>query len=111
MPVTNIKSTDHFKAVCQSAGSTLIVVDFTAKWCGPCKRIAPVFSALSEKYSDVLFYKVDVDECEDIAQDYKIRAMPTFMAMKFGQPLGKLEGADEGRLEELIQCASLDPDY
>lgn len=47
-----------------------VVIDFFADWCGPCKRVAPVFVELSEKYTDIVFLKVDVDEAEQIASAF-----------------------------------------
>ena len=48
----------------------LIVIDFTATWCGPCKMIAPIFKQLSQEFSGVIFVKVDVDEAPDVAAKY-----------------------------------------
>ncbi|PRD36130.1 UNVERIFIED_CONTAM: Thioredoxin [Trichonephila clavipes] len=55
---------DDFKAQLNAAGDKLVVVDFHATWCGPCKMIAPFFQELSEQNTDVVFLKVDVDEVE-----------------------------------------------
>ncbi|RXM98838.1 Thioredoxin [Acipenser ruthenus] len=55
---------DQFDKALKNAGSKLVIVDFTATWCGPCKSISPFFDALAEKYKDVVFLKVDVDEAQ-----------------------------------------------
>mmetsp|Transcript_15318 Transcript_15318/g.19977 ORF Transcript_15318/g.19977 Transcript_15318/m.19977 type:complete len:178 (-) Transcript_15318:357-890(-) len=81
----------------------LIVVDFTATWCGPCKMIAPLFQELSEKLGDVVFVKVDVDENPDTAAKYNVSAMPTFLFIKDGAVVDRLMGANPARLEELLQ--------
>jgi len=83
------------------AGS-LIIVDFTATWCGPCQRIAPFFAGLEDQYTDVKFIKVDVDENADVAQECGISAMPTFHAMKGGKKIDELVGASQGKLEALV---------
>jgi thioredoxin 1 len=54
-----------------------VVIDFTASWCGPCKRIAPVFADMSEEY-DATFLKVDVDKNSEVSGAHNVTAMPTF---------------------------------
>jgi len=80
----------------------LIVIDFHATWCGPCKMIAPVFKELSESIADVMFVKVDVDENPDTAAKYSVSAMPTFIFIKGGEVVERLMGANPARLQELI---------
>ena len=63
----------------------LIVIDFFATWCGPCKMIAPKLEQMDKDMDNVVFLKVDVDEAEDVAQEYNISAMPTFVFLKNGQ--------------------------
>jgi thioredoxin 1 len=75
----------------------LIVLDCFATWCGPCKVIAPEILKFSnsEQYKDkVDFYKVDVDEVPDVAQELSVRAMPTFMFFKNGEKVDEVVGAD-----------------
>ena len=64
------------------AGDKLVVVDFYATWCGPCKIIAPKVEEMSTSLSNVVFLKVDVDENEEAAQEFNISAMPTFIFLK-----------------------------
>jgi len=81
----------------------LLVIDFSAKWCGPCQTIAPVFSQLSNKYPTVDFIKVDVDDQPDIAAAHGVSALPTFILMKNGQRVDEMRGANASRLEQLIK--------
>merc|ERR1712224_793749 len=74
-----------FKAQLSAAGSKLVVVDFHATWCGPCKMIAPHIVEMDGKMDNVVFLKVDVDEAEDVAAEYNISAMPTFVFIKDGE--------------------------
>ncbi len=71
-----------------------VVIDFFATWCGPCKRIAPAFEELAKKFSTVTFLKVDVDESEDIASKYNVESLPTFVFLKNGVEVHRIEGAD-----------------
>ena len=99
------------------AAKAIVVVDFTASWCGPCKRIAPHFAKMSLKYGDVRFLKVDVDKAKDVSAKAGVRCMPTFMIFKDGEKQGdSIEGADlkgiEARIVALgvVERAIPDPD-
>jgi thioredoxin 1 len=81
----------------------LVVVDFTATWCGPCQRIKPIYESYAQTYTGASFYKVDVDDASEIAEHYNIQAMPTFMFFKSGSKLDEVTGANERKLEELIK--------
>ncbi|XP_023389227.1 thioredoxin isoform X1 [Pteropus medius] len=83
--VKQIDSKDAFEEALTSAGSKLVVVDFSATWCGPCKMIKPFFHSLSEKYSNVVFLEVDVDDCQDVASECEVKCMPTFQFFKNGK--------------------------
>ena len=69
----------------------LVVIDFFATWCGPCKMISPKIEAMAGEMSNVVFLKVDVDEAEDVAEEYNISAMPTFIFLKNGQKVKDLK--------------------
>merc|ERR1712046_388367 len=84
------------------AGDKVVIVDFTATWCGPCQRIAPFFAELATKYPDCVFVKVDVDENEEVAAMCSVSAMPTFHAMKNGEKVDELVGASNEKLEALV---------
>ncbi|XP_062039077.1 thioredoxin-like [Lepus europaeus] len=86
--VKQIESKSAFQEVLDSAGDKLVVVDFSATWCGPCKMIKPFFHALSEKFNNVVFIEVDVDDCQDIAAECEVKCMPTFQFFKKGQKEG-----------------------
>lgn len=86
-----INSTD-FPALVQD--DKLLVVDFFATWCGPCKKLSPTLDEVSEEFGDrVNIVKVDVDESEDLAMTYGIRSVPTVLFFKNGQQVDKFVGA------------------
>lgn len=80
----------------------LMVVDFTASWCGPCKFIAPFLAELAKKIPSVTFLKVDVDELKSVATDWAVEAMPTFMFIKEGKIVDKVVGAKKDELQQTI---------
>lgn len=86
-----INSTD-FPALVQD--DKLLVVDFFATWCGPCKKLSPTLDEVSEEFGDrINIVKVDVDESEDLAMTYGIRSVPTVLFFKNGQQVDKFVGA------------------
>jgi len=81
----------------------LIVVDFYADWCGPCKQVAPYFKQMSTNYKNVVFLKVNVDELQRTSQQAGIRAMPSFLFMKNGKRVHFVEGANLQELQKTIE--------
>ena len=100
MPVHTIATHQDFLATLQS--DKLVVVDFTATWCGPCKMMAPVFDAFSQRFHEVQFCKVDVDAVKETASYAGVTAMPTFQFYKGGSKVGECRGANKAELEALI---------
>lgn len=94
---------DEYKRIISTC--THVVIYFTAKWCGPCKRIKPVFEAFEreslEKMDDLVYLKIDVDDDQEIANYAKIKSMPTFLFYKQGELAIQMKGANP---TELKQC-------
>ena len=84
-----------------SSGS-LVVIDFTAKWCGPCLQMAPKFDELAAKYEKVQFFKVDVDDASSIARQQGISAMPTFHLYRNGNKVDEVVGANIVQLQKKV---------
>ncbi|CAG05766.1 unnamed protein product [Tetraodon nigroviridis] len=105
MVVIVIESEAQFDDYIKNIEGKLVVVDFTAQWCGPCKHIGPVFKSLSDMgdNKNVIFLKVDVDELEDLAARCKVSAMPTFLFFKDGVKIDEVIGANQPQLVEKIQ--------
>lgn len=70
----------------------VVVVDFFATWCGPCKMLAPIFEELGEELEKVKFVKVDIDKNSDLVQKFKIVSVPTMKIFKDGKELDTLVG-------------------
>lgn len=81
----------------------IVVVDFTATWCGPCKTMAPVFEKLSDTYTNAIFLKVDVDENQDLASDFGVSGIPAFHLLKDGQKVDEVIGSNAAGLEAMVK--------
>ncbi|XP_010538107.1 PREDICTED: thioredoxin H5-like [Tarenaya hassleriana] len=97
-------SLEEWTMILESANDAkkLVVIDFTATWCPPCRMIAPVFADLAKKNPHVVFLKVDVDELQPVAQNFNVEAMPTFVFMKDGDVVDRVVGADKAMLEQTL---------
>lgn len=71
----------------------VVFVDFYAEWCGPCKMTAPVIEQLAAEQKDITFYKVDVDQNSELASQYSVFSIPTFVIFKDGQIAAQFSGA------------------
>jgi len=94
-----VTSAEEFKTACNDKCA---LIDYTAKWCGPCQRIAPFLEVLENKYDELTVYKVDVDELSNIAQEQGISAMPTFHIFKNGKLVDQFTGANQSALEQMV---------
>ena len=86
-------------------GEQPLVVDFWATWCGPCRMVGPVISELAEEYDGrVVVGKCDVEENEEMAQEFGIRNIPTILFFKGGQVVDKMVGAQsKAKLQEKFE--------
>ncbi|XP_010552494.1 PREDICTED: thioredoxin H5-like [Tarenaya hassleriana] len=91
---------ENFKAANES--KKLVVIDFTASWCPPCRFIAPVFVELAKRFLNVVFFKIDVDELQDVAKEFQVEAMPTFVYLKEGKEVERVVGADKVKIEQTL---------
>ncbi|XP_063087374.1 thioredoxin-like [Cavia porcellus] len=94
-----IESKERCQQAWNSAGDKLVVVDFSATWCGPCKMIKPFFHSLSEKYSSVLFYEVNVNDYQAVAADCEVKCMATFHFIKRNKKVGEFSCINKEKLE------------
>jgi thioredoxin 1 len=100
-------TTRNFKEEVLSS-ATPVLVDFTASWCGPCQRLAPVIESLAVKYAGrAKVGKVDVDDNQDLAMEYGVTSVPTILFFKDGELKDTVMGYNpestfSGKLEDLI---------
>ena len=75
------------------SNNDLLLVDFWAEWCGPCKSMHPIFTRMAKKYKQVRFARVNVDNAQDIALKYGVQSIPTFIMFKNGEIANQMVGA------------------
>jgi thioredoxin len=101
--VKSVATKAELDAILTEAGSkTLVVIDFSAVWCGPCKMIAPVYEELANEYTDVIFLKVDVDENPEVTEMFQVMSMPTFLFLKNRESVERWSGASVDKLRTAL---------
>ena len=101
---------DNFEEVVTS--NSMVILDFWASWCGPCKSFGPTFEAASEKYPDVVFGKINTEEQQELAGHFQIRSIPNVMLFReqvvlFSQP-GAMPAAGIDSVIEQARALDMD---
>ncbi|MDX1347069.1 MAG: thioredoxin [Thiomicrorhabdus chilensis] len=79
MAVVNLTTAQFEETI---TNNEIVIFDFWAEWCGPCKQFGPVFEEISEKYPDIVFAKVNVEEEQELAGMFQVRSIPTLVFMR-----------------------------
>ncbi|KAJ3012817.1 Cytoplasmic thioredoxin isoenzyme 2 [Thoreauomyces humboldtii] len=100
--VQEVTSLEEFNAILKS--NKVVIVDFFATWCGPCKQISPKYTQLSDLHTAAKFIKVDVEEAPEIAETMNVASMPTFLIFVDGEKVDMVLGANPAKLEAAVKA-------
>jgi thioredoxin 1 len=98
--VNSVEELDSFLSL--DSTDPLVVLDWSAEWCGPCKRIAPDFEKLAKEETSVKFLHADIDELEETATKMGISSVPTFLFFKKGVQIDKVSGANISLIKNAV---------
>lgn len=90
-------------------GEPAVLLDFTADWCEPCKAMEPVIAEIAEEYAGRMrVFRVDYDECPDVADRFQVMSLPTLILLRDGEPVQRVRGAQNRRaIVEMLAAAEL----
>lgn len=102
MDILKVTSENFEQEVLKS--EKVVLVDFYADWCGPCKMLSPVMEEIAQENEDIKVVKINIDNQRDLALDYDVMSIPTVVAIKNGQEIDRLVGfADKSEILNLIK--------
>ncbi|KAL9656254.1 hypothetical protein ABK040_007869 [Willaertia magna] len=99
-----IQDSKEFKEVVnKQEAEKLVVADFYANWCNPCKKCLPIFEEIAKEHEQSLFLKVDVDKNEEVSDEHEVIALPTIVFIKQNKEIDRLIGCDEKILRDKVK--------
>ncbi|XP_037809479.1 thioredoxin-2-like [Lucilia sericata] len=99
-----VVSREHFEELLKSIKDKFIIVEFYAEWCGPCKILAVKFQELAEKYQNKLeVLKINIEDLEELAIEYEVNQMPSYMIMRNGMKLEQFFGSKPEQLNAMVE--------
>jgi thioredoxin len=89
VPVTK----QNAQSIIEKSKESIVIIDFYADWCAPCKQMAPIFEQVSEKYKNYVFAKANIEHVQELMQEFGVMNLPSFVVIKNGKKIGTIVGA------------------
>jgi thioredoxin 1 len=103
MTLKEIQNKGEFDEVLEAAGENLVVMDFSAQWCGPCRVLGPHLERLAEEYKLEEVCKIDIEKNPELSEKYEISSIPRILLFKKGVVVGDVTGANVQAITEAIE--------
>ena len=105
MSVYEIQTIAQWNEIIKKAGDSIIIIDFYAVWCGPCKAVKPKYEMLAETYKDlnILFLSVDIEKVPQLSDKFEITSMPTFLVVHKDKITKRITGGNIGEIDFAIK--------
>ncbi|KAI7736705.1 hypothetical protein M8C21_033567, partial [Ambrosia artemisiifolia] len=100
--ISNMDAWDQKLSEANTQGK-IVIANFSASWCGVCRSVSPYYIALSEKHPSLIFLTINVDKLTKLSIQWNLKVTPTFIFLKDGQQIDKLEGANNWKLQEMVK--------
>jgi len=109
MSVYEIQNISQWNEIIKTASNTIIIIDFYAVWCGPCKAVKPKYEMLAETYKDlrdlnnIVFLSVDIEKVPQLSDKFEITSMPTFLVIHKDKVIKRISGGNIGEIDFAIK--------
>ncbi len=105
--IFKVSQPDHFNKLMIVSDDKFVIIDYNATWCGPCKKIAPIYAELAKNNPGVVFATMDTDKLPQVTEGERVTSLPTFILYHNRQEIDRVEGASTTQLKALVNKCSV----
>src|SRR5680860_497021 len=105
--IFKVSQTEHFNKLMIVSEDKFVIIDYNAPWCGPCKKIAPIYKQLAKDNPEIVFATMDTDELPQVTEGEQVSSLPTFILYHNRREVDRIEGASTSKLTMLVAGCSV----
>lgn len=105
--IFSVREPEHFNKLMIASNDKFVIIDYNARWCGPCKKIAPIYEELAKNNPDIIFAKMDTENLPLITEGEQVTSLPTFILYHNRKEVSRVEGASTTQLTALVAKCSV----